>query len=113
MAGAGFRSGLSSFIRDLPDGIVSYESGGQKRVFSRPRTAPGPDYNRAGMDKALNVDSNDRSGSAEFCQGEKVRHPAFGFGVVSKSVENDKIEVIFKAAGRKLLHLEYTTLEKM
>ena len=48
-----------------------------------------------------------------FSQGDKVRHPAFGQGIVSKQVAADRVEVVFRDAGRKLLHLEYTTLEKM
>ena len=49
----------------------------------------------------------------ELSQGDKVKHPAFGQGIVSKLVDSDRVEVFFRDAGRKLLHLEYTTLEKM
>jgi DNA helicase-2/ATP-dependent DNA helicase PcrA len=42
-----------------------------------------------------------------------VRHPAFGPGVVSRFPDTDKVEVFFRNVGRKLLHLEYTTLEKV
>jgi DNA helicase-2/ATP-dependent DNA helicase PcrA len=42
-----------------------------------------------------------------------VKHPAFGSGVVSKFVSDDKVEVLFKTAGKKLLHMAYTTLEKI
>jgi len=54
-----------------------------------------------------------QTGSAEFNQGDRVRHPAFGPGVVSKFMADDKVEVVFRDAGKKLLHLEYTTLEKI
>ncbi len=47
-----------------------------------------------------------------FSQGDMVKHPAFGAGVVSKFISGDKVEVLFKDVGRKLLHMEYTTLEK-
>jgi DNA helicase-2/ATP-dependent DNA helicase PcrA len=42
-----------------------------------------------------------------------VAHPAFGAGVISKFVDTDKVEVLFRNFGRKLLHLQYTTLEKV
>ncbi|MCK4824358.1 DUF3553 domain-containing protein, partial [bacterium] len=45
--------------------------------------------------------------------GDRVNHPAFGPGVVSKFIADDKVEVLFRKVGRKLLHMEYTTLEKI
>ena len=45
--------------------------------------------------------------------GDRVNHPAFGHGVVSKFLDSEKVEVLFRDVGRKLLHLEYTTLEKI
>ncbi|MBW1912860.1 MAG: DUF3553 domain-containing protein [Deltaproteobacteria bacterium] len=45
--------------------------------------------------------------------GDQVRHPAFGKGVISKFMDKEKVEVLFRDVGRKLLHLEYTTLEKV
>jgi len=113
MAGAGIRSGLSSFIRDLPDGIVSYESNGHRRGSSRKWNDLNPAHNRARKEVNQEAFHADPSGPAGFSQGEKVRHPAFGPGVVSKFVSNDKVEIVFRDAGRKLLHLEYTTLEKI
>jgi len=113
MAGGGFRSGISSFIRDLPAGIVSYESNGHHRGFSRNWNDLNPVHNRTHREANQEDFDADPSGPAEFFQGEKVRHPAFGPGVVSKFVSNDKVEVFFRDAGRKLLHLEYTTLEKI
>jgi DNA helicase-2/ATP-dependent DNA helicase PcrA len=49
---------------------------------------------------------------AELRPGDRVRHPAFGPGVVSKLIEGNKVEVLFRNFGRKLLHLGYTSLEK-
>ncbi|MDZ7695496.1 MAG: DUF3553 domain-containing protein [Deltaproteobacteria bacterium] len=51
--------------------------------------------------------------NAPYTQGEQVKHPAFGMGVVSRMVSDNKIEVFFKNGGKKLLHLEYTVLEKI
>jgi hypothetical protein len=42
-----------------------------------------------------------------------VKHPAFGHGVISKLVDKEKVEVLFRDFGRKLLHLGYTSLEKI
>ena len=114
MAGAGFRTGLSSFIRDLPDGILEYESSGtQKRFFSSKWRGSGRDHYRTVREVTKDDFHTDQMDVAKFTQGEMVKHPAFGPGVVSKFVSDDKVEVIFKKAGKKLLHLEYTTLEKL
>jgi hypothetical protein len=45
--------------------------------------------------------------------GDRVNHPAFGHGVISKLVDKEKVEVLFRDFGRKLLHLGYTSLEKI
>ncbi len=114
-AGAGYRSGLSSFIQELPDGIVLRESNSSRSsFFGRTRTAPiRNDF--ANMQKTSHEDYGEENtfGGSEFSQGDRVKHPAFGAGVVSKFVSDDKIEVVFRDAGRKLLHLQFTTLEKI
>lgn len=101
MAGRG--NGLSSFIREIPDDVISYESVGIPRRFSgsfRERKSP-------------NVLYKDKGETSGFSPGDRVSHPAFGPGVVSKFVDDDKVEVLFRNFGRKLLHMEYTTLEKI
>ncbi len=99
--GAG--NGLSSFISALPGDLFLHEYG------SIPMTPDGAGGRKKGIvDRFKKTDR-----SSPFSQGEKVRHPAFGTGVVSKFVADNKVEVFFKKAGRKLLHLEYTTLEKI
>ena len=89
--------GLSCFLRDLPPGVVYHEVSGLGSTRSPviERTSPR------------------RSAGMGFCAGDRVRHPAFGAGVVSRVIEEKKIEVLFRNAGRKLLHLGYTTLEKV
>lgn len=112
MAGAGFRTGLSSFIKELPSDVVSYESpGGHRGFFARTMTEQARDYLKT--DKAFPENSPDKSATVEFVRGDRVRHPAFGDGVVSRFSADDKIEVVFRDAGRKLLHLKYTHLEKV
>ena len=96
-------NGLSSFISALPGDLFSHESG------SDPMSPDGADGRKRGfLDRFKRGDR-----SSPFSQGEKVRHPAFGTGVVSKFVAGNKVEVLFKNFGKKLLHLEYTTLEKI
>jgi DNA helicase-2/ATP-dependent DNA helicase PcrA len=43
----------------------------------------------------------------------RVKHPAFGQGVISKFKDQEKVEVLFRDVGRKMLHLGYTSLEKI
>jgi DNA helicase-2/ATP-dependent DNA helicase PcrA len=103
LAGTVFRNGLSSFIQDLPGDVVYHESTSIQQRFSDHKwSLPSSDNFRT-----------DKMVPSGFCQGDRVRHPAFGHGVVSKFVSDDKVEVLFREVGRKLLHLEYTTLEKI
>jgi DNA helicase-2/ATP-dependent DNA helicase PcrA len=95
--------GLSSFIASLPPDVYLHESGKTRR-FNTPRKPAWHEQKTAQTFK---------SASQPFTQGDRVRHPAFGPGVVSKFVSDDKVEVLFKTAGKKLLHMSYTTLEKI
>jgi len=95
--------GLSSFITSLPPDVYRHESGKTGR-FHTPKKAAW---------REQNIDKTFKSASQPFSQGDRVKHPAFGTGVVSKFLEGNKVEVFFKTAGRKLLHMSYTTLEKI
>ena len=95
--------GLSSFIESLPRDVYRHESGKTGRFNARQRTVR--------PDRSTVPGAED--GSRPFSRGDRVSHPAFGPGVVSKFVSGDKVEVLFKTAGRKLLHMSYTTLEKI
>jgi len=102
-AGYGLRNGLSSFVQALPSDVLTFESGfpyGGAGPRRRPWTPSEPVRKGSG-------------GNHAFHQGDRVQHPAFGMGVVSRFLDGDKVEVFFKKVGRKLLHLEYTTLEKI
>ncbi|MBK5100722.1 MAG: DUF3553 domain-containing protein [Desulfobacteraceae bacterium] len=101
--GNSFGNGLSSFIRALPEEIVSYESTGFQGKMT------GIEWER--KSPSSSEDSHRRPYG--LTQGDRVSHPAFGPGVVSKFIADDKVEVLFRNVGRKLLHLEYTTLEKI
>lgn len=93
---SGSMNGVSSFIQGLPEEIVSYESAGI------PEKTPPYSFKRSRSQTYGGISVGDR-----------VNHPAFGPGVVSKFIADDKVEVLFRKVGRKLLHMEYTTLEKI
>lgn len=114
-SGAGHRNGLSSFIRALPQDVVSYESTGIYRKIPENEWQNKSLYGstRRKVTRLGPRNDKDQDDSSPFSQGERVNHPAFGPGVVSKLLGNDKVEVLFRNVGRKLLHLEYTTLEKI
>ena len=95
--------GLSAFITSLPPEVYLHESGKTRR-FNTPRK---PAWHQQKTIPAK------ESSSQPFSRGDQVRHPAFGTGVVSKFVPGNKVEVLFKTAGKKLLHMSYTTLEKI
>ena len=104
--GAGFKNGLSSFIQSLPEGVVSYESGNISRKTRRDNFYR---FHNTDSEKNLNGPGHDNM----FNTGEKVIHPAFGPGIISKLTADNKIEVLFRDAGKKLLHLKHTTLTKI
>ena len=103
--GAYSRNGLSSFIQDLPEEVVSYRS---TNVFTHRPISRQTRGGHKGFDF-----KHEKKDSTPYSQGDRVIHPAFGKGVVSKMVHDDKVEVFFENGGRKLLHLEYTTLDKV
>jgi len=103
LAEMAYRSGLSSFIQALPAGVVSYDSTGapgRGRPIKWPRKEPRPKRPVVKHPSGL-------------VPGDRVKHPAFGQGVVSKFKDQEKVEVLFRDVGRKMLHLGYTSLEKI
>jgi ATP-dependent DNA helicase UvrD/PcrA len=99
-----FSRGLSSFIQALPQGLFEFRSmGAGERVRWPSVTAPAPD----------GVEERPPEPPAGLRAGDRVKHPAFGHGVISKLVDKEKVEVLFRDFGRKLLHLGYTSLEKI
>ena len=99
----GYRNGISSFIKGIPEEVISHESVGFPKGY---------------VDTEWQGTSSfryqwDQRESWGLSQGDRVTHPAFGPGIVSKLVDDDKVEVLFRNAGCKLLHLQYTTLEKI
>jgi DNA helicase-2/ATP-dependent DNA helicase PcrA len=110
--GNGNPGGLCSMIQSLPGQVFEHFSPGL--AFQAPphhweEPSPTPFFEKP--------KTGHRQAPAEsppgLRPGERVRHPAFGQGVVSKILEKEKIEVLFRDAGRKVLHLGYTTLEKI
>ena len=99
----GYRSGLSSFIQALPNDVIDYGSSmpsGRRPRVQRPM-------------REVRIYQGNRVHPSELRPGDRVNHPAFGQGVISKFMDDEKVEVLFRDWGRKLLHLGYTTLEKI
>ncbi|UCB48098.1 MAG: UvrD-helicase domain-containing protein [Deltaproteobacteria bacterium] len=99
----GYRSGLSSFIQALPHDVIEYGSS----MVSETAARRGSPVRHAG------IYQQQEDAPSELRPGDRVSHPAFGQGVISKFMDDEKVEVLFRDWGRKLLHLGYTTLEKM
>jgi DNA helicase-2/ATP-dependent DNA helicase PcrA len=93
---------LSSFLQDLPKGVLEHGSSG---LYNR---RPWMDRKPA-TERIMPREANHSQGLRP---GDRVRHPAFGDGVVSKLLEGEKVEVLFRNGGRRVLHLGYTTLER-
>jgi DNA helicase-2/ATP-dependent DNA helicase PcrA len=88
--------GLSSFIQALPRELFEFRSMGAAERVMR-----------------YEVQERSQEAPAGLRAGDRVKHPAFGHGVISKLVDKEKVEVLFRDFGRKLLHLGYTSLEKI
>ena len=99
--------GLSSFLQALPPEVVEYCS---SSGWGRGMSARDKEMLIRRADKKLRLISDQPAGLRT---GDRVRHPAFGQGVISKLVGDEKVEVLFRDVGRKLLHLGYTSLEKV
>jgi DNA helicase II / ATP-dependent DNA helicase PcrA len=99
--------GLSSFIQSLPQDLVEHglPSGTARGVSAWESAVP---FKR--REKVVRPLPDKPAGLRS---GDRVRHPAFGQGVVARLVGEEKVEVLFKNVGRKLLHMGYTVLEKM
>ena len=97
--------GLSSFITSLPPDVYRHESGKTGRFNSRERT----------VWREPETDETRQSASQPFSQGDRVKHPGFWNGSgQSKFMEGTtKLRYFSRPAGRKLLHMSYTTLEKI
>ncbi len=111
LADMGGRLGLSSFIRDIPEGIVEHKTSGNSWSFSGKSWPSKMEklYKRPEIGRVQSMNSH----SGDLRTGDRVKHPAFGKGVVSRFVDSNKVEVLFSNVGRKLLHLEHTTLERI
>jgi len=96
--------GLSSFIATIPRDFFFHES-------TASTFAPRPKMRRNSQWVTRNFQKEESD--KPYTQGDQVKHPAFGMGVVSRMVSDDKVEVFFKSGGKKLLHLAYTVLEKI
>jgi len=100
-----YRRGLSSFIRALPQDVIEH----------RPFVSSYIPSEDTALSSGLPFESMDppTGDSAGLKPGDRINHPAFGIGVVARFLGEDRVEVIFRDRGTKLLHLGYTSLEKI
>jgi len=103
--GGSYRRGLSSFIRALPQDVIEH----------RPFVSSYIPSEDTALSSGLPFESMDppTGDSAGLKPGDRINHPAFGIGVVARFLGEDRVEVIFRDRGTKLLHLGYTSLEKI
>jgi len=120
----GYRNGLSSFIRALPMEVMEQRSSISPigKLISIPPSRRGRFYKKgplarpAGLSGIRTKEEGGGFGDKQrsgLRLGDRVKHPAFGRGVVSRFMGDNKVEVLFRDVGRKMLHLEHTTLEKL
>jgi DNA helicase-2/ATP-dependent DNA helicase PcrA len=102
--GRGWRGNLSSFVQALPEGVAIYGSSGP--AWQRPA-------NQWTARRLPPVPQREKEHPLGLRPGDRVSHPAFGQGVISRFLDKEKVEVLFRDVGRKTLHLGYTTLERV
>lgn len=113
----GKTDGLSSFLLGLSGDVVHtirFRKGSRDNVslaFEPPKRSVAQKKPRVEARQEFKEDKAPEAG--DFRPGEKVKHPAFGVGIVSKAPKDDKLEVLFARYGKKLLHLKYSNLEKI
>ncbi|MBW2001276.1 MAG: ATP-dependent helicase [Deltaproteobacteria bacterium] len=117
-----YHQGISSFLSALPHNVIERHSLSSSVAPLASSTYAGFMHERVDVSpgnallesklfyKPLDLTAAD---STALKQGDRVNHPAFGRGVIAKFMGDDKVEVIFKDNGVKLLHLGYTSLEKI
>ena len=105
------KAGLSSFIQSLSPEVFEHTSSNNRVSVKKPRWPFQKDHllKRKTQQMASPVSGD----SSTLRPGDRVKHPAFGRGVISKFVDSKKVEVLFRDAGRKLLHLEHTILKRV
>jgi DNA helicase-2/ATP-dependent DNA helicase PcrA len=115
LSGTGYRNGLSSFIQALPMEIMERAAPVSPRRGTLFRRLTSPVRSSRLSVPGIMGKEDVRGGKKLWGirTGDRVRHPAFGRGVVSRLVGDKKVEVLFMDVGRKLLHLDHTTLEKI
>jgi DNA helicase-2/ATP-dependent DNA helicase PcrA len=121
-----YHQGISSFVSALPHNVIERHS---LLPSYSPAVAPLASTTYTGViHERVDVSPNNAllgsrlfykpldltaADSTALKQGDRVNHPAFGIGVIARFMGDDKVEVIFKDKGIKLLHLGYTSLEKI
>lgn len=100
-----YQRGSSSFISALPPDVIEHHSFIPSYVFL--------DNEILRANLTTHPMDPPEGDSSRLKPGDRVNHPAFGVGVIARFQGTDKVEVIFRDRGIKLLHLGYTSLEKI
>jgi len=100
-----YQGGLSSFVRALPPEVIEHRSAWSS-YFA-------PDNVVSSSHMSMNSGEQSAADSSGLRPGDRINHPAFGAGVIARFLSEDRVEVVFKDRGLKLLHLGYTSLEKI
>jgi DNA helicase-2/ATP-dependent DNA helicase PcrA len=95
------RTGMSPFLREIPNGLYLEEedSSGQPFSFSTSEDHSLPSFKKKKM------------AASSFTPGMIVRHNYFGQGKIKQIPGAKRIEVAFDRHGTKILHLDYANLE--
>jgi DNA helicase-2/ATP-dependent DNA helicase PcrA len=100
----------SSFIEIIKTKGYSMPQPGMSRVNLSRAAYPTDNNNAQAQDLAETDTGAGQTAAGMFKPGSRVRHPIFGPGRVMQIITQEKVKVLFDAAGEKTLHLAYTKL---
>jgi len=110
MYGAGRPTAPSRFLGDVPPELVD------GALAPRPRAVTWAAADSAGAQEARQIVSRHGGAGAAFKPGDRVRHEAFGEGMVVSVESKDgkaRVTVAFPKQGVKKLDLDYAPLQKV
>jgi len=110
MYGAGRPTAPSRFLGDVPEELV------EGVLAARPRAITWTSANSAGAQEAREIVAQHAGSAATFKPGDRVRHEAFGEGMVVSCESKDgkaRVTVAFPKQGVKKLDLDYAPLQKV
>jgi DNA helicase-2/ATP-dependent DNA helicase PcrA len=109
-----YNNAPSRFLRDIPEELI--EPVEDSSIAPRPAAAvrwEDVDVTRHPEVDAIILEATPRDTSASFRAGDRVRHKAFGDGMVLAIQGSTRVTVNFPKLGTKVLDLTYAPLEKI